>query len=122
MEEYISMKDLAYDKALLMVPSLSSESQEMLKAMCQVAEVMLESRLRSNLTTRDCHNQFVTAVALYAVAAMSEVTEMGQMEQITAGDLTLKRKDDGLAANCLRQQADALMAPYVKLGVAFQGV
>lgn len=116
------MKDLACEKALLMVPALSEESQEMLKAMCQTAEVMLQSRLRNNITDKDCHNEFVTAAALYAVAAMSEITELGQMEQITAGDLTLKRKDGTLSADRLRQQADILMAPYVKQGIAFQGV
>lgn len=105
-----------------MVPELASENQAMLEAICRGAVVSLEAKLRNNLTAEDCRDDFVMAAGMYAVAAMSEITDMGQLEQITAGDLTLRKRGGSPAANCLRMQADVLMAPYVKPSVAFMGV
>ena len=47
---------------------------------------------------------------------------MKQLEQITAGDLTVRRSGSDVAADCLRTQAEMLMAPYLKAPVAFLGV
>ena len=105
----------------VMAPELGNENQTMLEAMCRGAVVSLESKLRNDVCAEDCLDDFVMAAALYAVAAMSEVTDIGQLEQFTAGDLTL-RKNATTAANCLRMQADLLMAPYTKKAVAFMGV
>lgn len=118
----MSMIELVFAQALLMAPDLPLEEQDMLKAMCRAAVTSLERKLRNNLAAKDCHNEFVTAASMYALAAMSEVSESNQFEQISTGDLTLRRGEGTLAANCLRAQADMLMAPYVKLGVAFVGV
>lgn len=118
----MTMTELVCAQALLMVPDLETENQNMLKAMCRAAVITLENKLRNNLTTRDCHTEFLMAAALYAIAAMSEVTDLGQLEQITAGDLTLKKNNGTLAASCLRNHADMLMAPYLKRSVAFLGV
>lgn len=118
----MTMTELVYAQACLMAPDLPVEDQEMLRAMCRVAVTSLENRLRNTLTVRDCHNEFVTAAGMYALAAMSEVTDINQFEQITAGDLTMRRAEGALAANCLRTHADMLMAPFVKMSVAFMGV
>ena len=116
------MTEVVFTQAMLLAPDVPEEEQEMLRILCQAAVVTLERKLRKNLTTRDCHNEFAAAASMYALAALSELSDLNQMEQITAGDLTLRRADSPLAANCLRAQADLLMAPYVKLNVAFMGV
>jgi hypothetical protein len=113
---------LVYTQALLMLPDLLAENRTILEAVCRAASVALAARLRSNLTPEDCREDFVMAASMYAVAAMSEITDVGQLEQVTAGDLTLRKANGSLAANCLRMQADMLMAPYVKTSVAFMGV
>lgn len=118
----MTMTDEVYEKALLLAPDLPSEDQAMLQQLCRVAVVSLERKLRDNLTVGECYDEFVSAASMYALAAMSEVTDLNQLEQITAGDLTLRRTEGALAANTLRAQADMLMAPFVKLGVAFVGV
>jgi len=118
----MTLTELVYGQARMIAPELSAENQELLKAMCRAAAVSLESKLRDNLTAEDCREEFVTAAGLYAVAAMSELTDMGQLEQITAGDLTLRKTNGAPAANCLRAQAEMLIAPFLKKGVAFMGV
>ena len=65
---------------------------------------------------------FVAAAALFAVAAMTELDELAQMEMITTGDLTLRRKSTDAAACCLRYQAELLMTPYMADTFAFLGV
>lgn len=110
-----------YAHVCVMAPELKDENQTLLEAMCRGAVVSLESKLRNDISTEDCLDDFVMAAAMYAVAAMSEVSETGQLEQFTAGDLTL-RKNGATAANCLRMQAELLMAPYTKRAVAFMGV
>ena len=118
----MTMTEVVYEQALLIAPELSGQEQEMLRLLCHAAVVSLESKLRKNLTAKDCHNEFVAAASMYALAAMSEVTDMNQFEQITAGDLTLRKFSGAEAASSLRAQADMLMAPFVKMDVAFVGV
>ena len=116
------LTQVIYAHALLMAPELSDREEELLKDLCFAAEESLQSKLRPNIIIKDCHNQFVAAASMYALAALSEISDEGQFEQVVAGDLTIRRADSTVAANCLRNQADMLMAPYVKLGVAFMGV
>lgn len=118
----MTMTDLVYTQALLLAPDLSTRDREILRELCYAAVVSLERKLRKNVLVKDCHNQFVSAASMYALAAMSEVSEGNQFDRFTAGDLTIQRAKSPLAANCLRTQADMLMAPYVKLSVAFMGV
>ena len=53
---------------------------------------------------------------------MSGSTDMDRLEQITAGDITLKRSGSDAAANCLRYQAELMISPYLKDRFAFKGV
>jgi hypothetical protein len=48
--------------------------------------------------------------------------EMDRLEQITAGDITLKRAGGDVASNCLRYQAELMIAPYLANGFTFRGV
>jgi hypothetical protein len=56
---------------------------------------------------------------LYALAALSGQTDM---ERIVAGDVTLQRSSSDAAANCLRYQAEVIIAPYLKDRFCFKGV
>ena len=105
-----------------MAQELPKENEVLLEAICRSVVVSLQNRLRNGLTPEDCQTEFVTAAGMYALAAMSGVRELGDVEQFTAGDLTIRKATGDAAANCLRTQADMLMAPYVKSPMAFMGV
>lgn len=117
----MTLTQQVFYQARLMAQELTEENQTMLEAMCQVSVSALKARLRENLEPEDCLADFVTAAAMYALAAMSCVTEMGQLEQVTAGDVTMRRSTN-VAAACLQSQAEALMAPYLKSRFVFRGV
>lgn len=110
------------NQARLMAQELPGENQALLEAVCRAAVTSLESRLRDALTPEDCLAEFVTAAGMYALAAMSAVSEENQLEQFSAGDVTLRKTSKDTAANSLRAQADMLMAPYVKPTTVFMGV
>jgi hypothetical protein len=59
---------------------------------------------------------------MYAVAALTEIGDWSRVEQLTAGDLTVRQGNVNNAAAYLRSQADLLMAPYTKAGFSFLGV
>ena len=118
----MTLAEQVYAHACVMAPELSAENQSVMEAVCRGAVVSLENKLRSNLSVDDCLDDFVMAAAMCAVAAMSEISDLGQVEQFTAGDLTVRRNGSTTAANCLRMQAEMLMAPYVKTRLAFMGV
>ena len=111
-----------FAQARLMAQDLQEGKDALLEALCQSAVASLRHRLRNGLTPEDCQTEFVTAAGMYALAAMSSVSEFGDLEQFSTGDLTLRRSSNDAAANCLRTQADMLMAPYVKPATVFMGV
>ena len=105
-----------------MAQDLQEGKDALLEALCQSAEVSLRNRLRDGLMPEDCQTEFVTAAGMYALAAMSTVSDFGELEQFTAGDLTLRRGNHDAAVSCLRTQADMLMVPYLKPAAVFMGV
>lgn len=118
----MSIADQVFSQACFMAQELTAENEALLEVVCQAAVTSLTARLRDNLTPDDCLSDFVTAAGMYALAAMSEIGDWGQIQQLTAGDVTIHRgKGDG-AANYLRTQADMLMAPYLKQSFLFSGV
>jgi hypothetical protein len=44
------------------------------------------------------------------------------VEQMTAGDVTLRRSGSNAAENCLRYQAELMIGPYLKDRFSFKGV
>ena len=118
----MTLTEQVYTQARLLAADLPAENEKMLEAVCRAAVVSLGTKLKSNISPEDCRDDFAMAAGMYAVATMSEISDMNQLEQITAGDLTVRRSGGTLAANCLRTQADMLMAPYMKTGIAFLGV
>lgn len=118
----MTLTEQVFTQARLLAHELPGENQAMLETACRAAVVSLKGRLWDNLTPEDCLEDFVMAASMYALAAMSGISDMGQLEQITAGDLTVRRSGSNIAADCLRTQAEMLMAPYLKSPVAFLGV
>jgi len=109
-------------QARVLVRDMGSENQALLEVLCRAAEVSLSAKLRSGITPEDCKADFIAAASLYAVAAMSEVDDMAQLEQFSVSDLTVRRKGSDAASSCLRYQAELMMLPYVCDRFSFQGV
>ena len=118
----MSLAERVFSQASFMAQELTAENEAVLEVVCRAAVSSLAARLRDNLTPEDCESDFVTAAGMYALAAMSDIGDWGQVEQITAGDVTVRRGSRDGAANYLRTQADLLMAPYLKHPFAFLGV
>ncbi len=117
----MSLTDEVFNQARFMAQELTADQQDLLQVVCQAAVSSLEARLRENVTVEDCMSDFVTAAGMYAVAAITEIGDFSTVEQLTAGDVTVRRGHNG-AANFLRSQAQLLMAPYLKDGFSFVGV
>ncbi len=109
-------------QAKVLLRDLEEKDYEMLNLLCRSAEVSLKAKLRQDIRIQDCIADFIAAASLFAVAAMSELDEAAQMEQITAGDLTMRRKSENAAGCCLRYQAEMMMQPYMRDAFVFQGV
>lgn len=118
----MSLTEQVLAQVKFMAPELVEDQPELLQTICQAVVSSLTARLRDDLDPQDCLSDFVTAAGMYALAAMSEVSDWGRVEQLTAGDLTVRRSGSDGAARYLRAQADQLMAAYLKIGFAFLGV
>ena len=64
----------------------------------------------------------MAAASLFALAALAEADEESAVEMFQAGDLSLRRKGTDAASNCLRNQAQLMIAPYLKDNISFLGV
>ena len=118
----MNLKEQIYTKALLLAGELEQKQMDLLQVLCRGAGNSLASRLRDGLTPEDCKADFVAAASLMALAALDGLDEERGVAQITAGDLTIRKGDKAAAANCLRTQAELMMAPYIKDGFLFRGV
>ena len=118
----MTLTQQVYTQASLMAQELADENQAVLEAVCAASANELKQQLRDNIGPEDCLTDFVTAAAMLALASMSEVGSMAQLEQVSAGDLTLRRSDNNTAGGSLRQQAYSLMRPYIKTSFSFMGV
>ena len=117
----MSLAEQVANQASYMAPELTAQQQDLLCAVSQAAVSSLEARLRDELTVEDCQADFITAAGMYTVAAMTEIGDFTDVEQLTAGDVTVRRGRN-CAANYLRSQAQLLMAPYLKDVFSFMGV
>ena len=111
-----------YAQAMLLAGELSDSQGQILKVLCQTAGSALAARLRKGLTPEDCKADFIAAASLLALAALNGVGEDASVAQITAGDLTIKKGSRDAAANCLRSQAELMLAPYLQDRFSFLGV
>lgn len=117
----MTVSDQAYAQAMILAGGLSEKQSAMLSTLCQSNYRALEMRLRDGLTAEDCKADLVAAVSLLALADLNCV-EDGQLEQITAGDFTIRKGGNDAAANCLRAQAELMIAPYLQDRFSFRGV
>jgi hypothetical protein len=118
----MTLTEQIFAHALVLAGELEPRQEALLKVLCRSAENALSMRLRQGLTPEDCKADFISAAGLYALSAMSGMDEMDRLEQITAGDITLKRAGGDVASNCLRHQAELMITPYLKDRFVFRGV
>lgn len=115
----MTLTEQVFAQALLLAGDQEPRQEELLKLLCIGAVNSLSARLRQGLKPEDCLADFVAAASLYALAALSAQSDM---EKIVAGDVTLQRSSSDAAANCLRYQAEIIIAPYLKDNFSFRGV
>ncbi|MCD7755335.1 MAG: hypothetical protein LUJ09_03225 [Firmicutes bacterium] len=118
----MTLTEQIYAQALVLAQDLEEEKTALLEVLCRASENALRRKLRPGVAPEDCKADFIAAASLYALAALSDTDEVGQMAQIQLGDLTLRRSSPNAAACCLRYQAEMLMLPYVRDGFSFMGV
>ena len=118
----MNLTDQVYAQAALLAGELTEHQSRILHALCVAAASSLAARLREGLCPEDCKADFVAAASLLALAALNGVDEDAAAEQITAGDLTIKKGSRDAAANCLRAQAELMITPYLKDRFSFRGV
>ncbi len=118
----MKLNDQVLAQALLLAGELSDQQKIVLGMLCTATTASLRSRLREGLTVDDCKADFVAAASLLALAAMGSVGDSQRLEQITAGDFTLRKTGNDAASNCLRAQAELMMTPYLQDQFSFRGV
>jgi hypothetical protein len=119
----MTLKQQVYAQAALLAGQLEEAQAELLNVLCTAATVSLTARLREGLRPEDCKADFVAAASLFALAALNRVREGESPEQITAGDLTIRKNAASDPASAvLRNQAELMIAPYLKDRFSFRGV
>ena len=111
-----------YAQASLLASPLEEKQQQLLRILCEGAAYALRARLREGMTEEDCRAEFVASASLLALADLQEAEQLGTMAEFRAGDLTVKNREAGSATRCLRNQAELIMAPFLKDTLAFQVV
>ena len=119
----MNLNQQVFAQAALLAGQLEESQQQILQALCTSATAALTARLREGLLPEDCKADFIAAASLFALAQLNAVKDSQTLEQITAGDLTL-RKTAGAdtASRVLRSQAELVIAPYLKDRFCFRGV
>lgn len=118
----MSLTEQVKNQVSFMARELAAGDEQLLETVCQAAVSSLEARLRDEVAVEDCQADFITAAGMMAVAALTDIGDWTGVEQMTAGDLTVRRGNSHKAAEYLRSQAEILMAPYLKTAFAFMGV
>ena len=119
----MSLTEQVYAQAALLAGHLEGNQPDLLQALCACATASLTARLREGLRPEDCKADFVASASLFALAALNSVKDGQALEQITAGDLTIRKSSSAdPASNVLRNQAQLMIAPYLKDRFSFRGV
>ena len=118
------LRDQVLAQALLLAGQLDDRQQLVLGALCTAVTASLNARLREGLTAEDCKADFIASASLLALAALASVSEDVPVEQISVGDFSIRNggKTHDAASNCLRAQAELMIAPYLKDKFSFLGV
>ena len=116
------LSEQVYEQAALLASPLEEKQEKLLMLLCQSVVCALRTRLREGMTEEDCRAEFVASASLLALADLQEAEQLGTMAEFRAGDLTVKNREAGSATRCLRNQAELIMAPFLKDTFAFQVV
>jgi len=114
------MQDRIFARAVELAGNMDRRKEAVLRGLCEACAVSLEARLREGMTGEDIMEPFVTAVSLYALAAMLGLEQ--EPEEFRAGDLTVKQGNGDQRQKELRWQAEQLMMPYLRDNFLFAGV
>ena len=119
----MTLKEQVFAQAALLAGDLDGRQTDLLNVLCTASTAALTARLREGLTPEDCKADFVAAASLFALAALNEAGDTALVEEFKAGDLTVKQgsKKDA-ASRCLFNQAQLMIAPYLKDVFSFVGV
>ena len=96
------------------IVSPSDQERPLLESLCACAETQIARRLSSGITPADCADAFTCAAALTAAGGLLACRGGGDVEQFTAGEVSLRLSESGGGAAALQRQAQALMAPYCR--------
>lgn len=107
-------------QAQLLAGQLDEKQTELLKVLCQGAVCGIQSRLRPGLTVDDCKADFLAAASLLALSSLA--CAEGDPERFSVGDFSVQPKSGDAASQCLRNQAEFIMAPYLRSSFSFRGV
>lgn len=120
----MTLKEQVFAQAALLAGELDSRQTDLLSILCTATTTSLSNRLREGLTPEDCKADFIAAASLFALAAMNSVNDSASVEEFKAGDLTVKQNlsSRDAASRCLHNQAELMIAPYLKDRFAFMGV
>ena len=94
----MTLTQQVFAQAVLVSGADAPQQESLLWVLCQSAVNALTAQLREGITVEDCKADFVAAASLYALAALSEVDPLMNLEQMQIGDVTLKRGGGAAAA------------------------
>ncbi len=126
----MSIQEQVFLQVQLMSNGIPAQQVPLAQTVCNSTVSTLSKQLRIPLKPEDIREDFVMAASMLALAALSEIDTAMTPEQFTAGDITVRRGTGSAASECLKLQAQMLMAPYgplpapepVPKPVIFQGV
>ena len=118
----MTLREQVFAQAALLAGDLDSRQTDLLNVLCAASTASLTARLRDGLTPDDCRADFIAAASLFALAALNGAGETADISEFKAGDLTVKRSSTDAASRCLHNQAELMIAPYLKDRFAFLGV
>ena len=118
----MTLKEQVFAQAALLAGQLDERETELLNALCTASTASLAARLKEGLTPEDCKADFIAAASLFALAALNGTDNLQQVAQFKIGDVTMSRGSRDAASNCLNNQAELMIAPYLKDRFSFRGV
>ena len=118
----MTLEEQVFAQASMLAEVRAGEQSELLKLLCRAAVSGLRDRLRPGLTPEDCKADFIAAASLFALAAMNETGEQTPLEELRAGNLTIRPGKGDAASRALANQAELLIAPYLRDRFCFVGV
>ena len=112
----MTLTDQIYAQARILAGPLECRQEALLRMVCLAAERSLQRKMRPGLSPTDCKGDFIAAASLYALAAFTETDGAMDPEVLRVADVTVQKAGASPATNCLRRQAELMIAPYLTCG------